>query len=684
MQPTDDQCLDLWIYQRDKAAISELVSRHGGMVYGVAMRLTNDPEIATEIAKNCFKKLCESNNFPSVPIAVYLHREATRESVDAIHSLPMPAEPVSSVSWNDIKKRIDVLIANLSEKFSYPLILHILEGQEPANLVSYLKLPREKIEERITKGIEHIRHSLSLVKINLGSPQLAQILSSNAYEPCPAQLSDAIITLLQEIASQELPTTKVQRKKIKRLIPPLISFCLAIIAILFLLLLIIFINKANKAENIESSVINSPLVQQSIETSPPQEESREGKAVTTTPTQEQTKSISEPAATELKANVNIDLKKKLFQLLYSRYEEQRKTQQVVYYNSRNFTPMDAFYYYLLAVETLPPSDLLSFQPTWELLLSGPANPIPDEIINTFTNFQESFQLWRSGVSYERGVLPSPNILGEIPFPIEPFQNFFELFVLNILIGSRQPNDSLIMDINALFQFAESVQKQAYGKLAHLPLFAIESMDIALRELARLHLLAPQQFREGMNLLTRAEKVVQDKNTIQYNEYRQIAAWAQTEFPSIPALRQGLQNFLQEPEEKDWLSKISDNELQSIWDEFLSLPQENAETDTSNYPLEDLRKIIFPPDTPLEQHRKHTQTTIILSKLFLAIEWYALDNGSYPPSLEYLMPSYLPDLMQDKLSELSLQYEFDGSTYQIHTYEGISTLIPWHGDLNIEF
>lgn len=684
MQTTDDRCLDLWIRQRDTDAISELVSRHGGMVYGVALRLTNDPNTAIEIAKNCFKKLCESNNSPPIPIAVYLHREATRESMGVIHSLPLPIEPTSSVSWNDIKKRIDVLIANLSEKFSYPIILHILEGQEPANLVSYLRLPREKIEERITKGIEHIRHSLSLVKINLGLPQLAQILSANAYEPCPAQLSDAIITLLQEIASRELPITKVQRRKVKRLIPPLISFFLAIIAISFLLLLMIFINKANKVENVESSAINPPIAQQSLVTSPPQEESKKGKAPVAIPVPEQAKSVSEPAVTEQKTNVNIDLKKKLFQLLYSRYDEQRKTEQVVYYTSRNFTPMDAFYYYLLAVETLPPSDLSSFQPTWELLLSGPANPIPDEIINTFVNFQESFQLWRSGVSYERGILPSPNILGETPFPVEPFQNFFELFALNILIGSRQPNDSLIMDINALLQFAESVQKQAYGKLAHLPLFAIESMDIALRELARLHLLTPQQFREGMNLLLRAEKINQDKNTIQYNEYRQIAAWAQTEFPSIPALKQGLQNFLQEPEEKEWLNKLSDNELQSIWDEFLSLPQENSETEISNYPLEDLRKIIFSPDTLIEQHRRHAQTTLILSKLFLAIEWYALDNGSYPPSLEYLMPSYLPDLMQDKLSELSIQYEFDGTTYQIHTYEGMSTLIPWHGDSNIEF
>ncbi len=677
MPLSDDQCLDQWIRQRDIDVFSELISRHGGMVYGVALRLTDDSNTALEIAKSCFKKLMQSDNLPPVPIAVYLHREATRESMAVIKSLPLPFESSAPVLWNHTKKRIDVLIANLSDKLSYPIILHILEGQEPANLVSYLRLPRERIEERIAKGMEHIRRGLSLVKINLSIPQLNQLLTSNAYEPCPAQLNEAVLALLQETLSPKLPITKVQRKKNKKLIALLSSLGLATITLSLLLIFIIFVHRKEKPETNSLLEVNIPIQKEVVPPTPPKEKASNEPQSSTTPV------INSSGQTipskEQNKKLNIDLNKKLFQLLYSRYDEQRKSKEVLYYNSRDFLPTDAFYYYLSAVENIPNIDLLTFQPIWELLLAGPTNPIPDDVINTFVNFQESFQLWRSGVSYERGLIPSPTIPGETPFPIESFQNFFELFTLNLLISNRQPSDILILDINGLLQFAESIQKQVYGKLIHLPLFAIEAVGIALREFARMHLLTPQQLREGISILERGEKIIRDTNIINYNEYRQIVLWAQTEFPTVPALKQGLQNFLQQPEEKEWLNNISDYEIQSRWNDFLKLPAEDNPANVNTSPLEDLRKIIFPKRTALEQQKKHVQATLLMSRLFLAIEWYALDNASYPPSLEYLVPSYLSEIPTEKLSEMSIQYSFEGTTYQIHTYEGMSAFIPWRGN-----
>lgn len=678
MPLTDDQCLDQWIRQRDISAFSELVSRHGGMVYGVALRLTNDPQTSLEIAKSCFKKLMKSDNLPPVPVAVYLHRDATREAMAVINNLPFPAEIPSTVSWNDIKKRIDILIANLSEKFSHPIILHILEGQEPANLVSHLRQPREKIEERIAKGIEHLRRGLNLVRINISVPQLNQLLIANAYEPCPSQLNDAVLPFLQETLSPQLPSTKIQRKRNKKLVAVFVSLLLATITLSFLFIFIIFLNKKDTIQNDTQLVVNTPIQNESPSPLPPKEDTTSPLQKTFPPDNMDNTKTQGTTSPDKKHEINIDLNKKFFQLLYSRYDELRKSKEVPYYTSRDFLPTDAFYYYLLAIETVPAMDTMALQSTWEQLLAGPTNPIPDEVINTFSNFQESFQTWRSGVSYERGLIPSSAIPGEAPFSIETFQNFFELFTMNILINSRQPSETLILDINGLMRFAESVQKQVYGKLIHLPLFAIESVGIALREFARMHLLTPQQFREGMGIIEKAEKMTRDTYTMKYNEYRQIATWAQVEFPAVPALKQGLVNFLQEPEEKEWLNKISDYEIQSRWNEFLKLPAEDNPAEISNSPLEDLRKIIFPPNNAQEQHKKHVQTTLLMSRLFLAIEWYALDNASYPPSLEYLIPTYLTEIPSDKMSELSIQYSFDGNLYQIHTYEGMSAFLPWRG------
>ncbi|HOK10571.1 MAG TPA: hypothetical protein PLT82_11145 [Candidatus Hydrogenedens sp.] len=681
MQLSDDQCLDLWIRQRDVGAFQELVSRHGGMVYGVALRLTKEPNISLEIAKTCFKKLIQLSLLPPVPIAVFLHREATREAMSVIKQLPPPSDTNTPVSWNDIRPRIDVLIANLSEKYSLPIILHILEGQESANLVTYLRLPREKIDERVAKGIEHIRRGLSLVKINLTVPQLSQILSTNAYEPCPAQLIDGVAGLIRESLSSDLPTTEIRRRSNKVLIRLTISLGFGVATILFLLILVMFLNKTRQdgtGTDDSNLVVTTQLSENSI--------SNEGETKTQEPSPSPPPETKEPTKegepVETKAEIKIDLNRKIFQLLYNRYDEQRKKVEPQYYTSRSFTPMDAFYYYLLAVESLPPADINWLQQTWEILLTLGNNPVPEEIVGYVNNIQMAFQQWRDGISYERGILPPPVVLNEPPLAIEPFQNFFELLTINLLVLSHQPNDSLIMDVNLLVQFAESLQKQVYGKLTHIPLYAIESMGIVLRELARLRLLSAQQFRDGMNLLLRSEKIAQDKNTVKYNEYRQIAVWAQTEIPSVSILRQALQNILNEPSEKDWLARCSEQELQNAWETFLKLPptDEGTETKVTDYPLEELRKIIFPPDTMVDQHRKHVNMTLTLSKIFLAVEWYAVDNGVYPVSLDYLVPSYLAELGLDKFSELSIQYEFDGNVYQIHSGdEGLSLFLPWHGN-----
>ncbi|MGC9055132.1 MAG: hypothetical protein ACP5KS_14755, partial [Candidatus Hydrogenedens sp.] len=509
--------------------------------------------------------------------------------------------------------------------------------------------------------------------------QLNQLLTTNAYEPCPAQLNDAVLPLLQETLSPQLPNTKIQRKHNKKLITIIISIVLATVTLSLLFVFIISLNKKEKIDTNTTLLVNTPLEKEPHTSPPPEKEIKNNPLQTPLPANPDNSIKQKTTPSENKKEITIDLNKKFFQLLYSRYNEQRKLKQVSYYTSRDFLPTDAFYYYLLAIENIPNIDLSTLQPTWELLLSGPATPIPDDIINTFANFQENFQVWRSGVSYERGLIPSSTIPGESPFPIESFQDFFELFTMNILLNSRQPSENLILDINGLLQFADSIQKQVYGKLIHLPLFAIEGTGIALREFARMHLFSPQQFREGMSLIERAEKIIQDTYTVKYNEYRQIAVWAQTEFPTVPALKQSLQNILQEAEEKEWLDKTPDLEIQMRWNEFLKLPDETNISETKTSPLEDLRKIIYPPSTEQEQHKKHVQTTLLMSRLFLAIEWYALDNASYPPSLEYLTPTYLSDIPSNKLSELSIQYSFDGTTYQIQTYEGMSAFIPWHGN-----
>ncbi len=679
MAMSDDRCLDKWIRERDKESFLELVSRHGGMVYGTALRITNNKEMALDIAVVCFEKLMKMESLPQVPILIFLHREATRLSLEKIKPLSLPTEPVNFPTWNDIKCRVDVLIANLTEKYSQPIILHFLEGHAPANLVSYLRQPREVVEERIEKGVEHLRRGLSLLKVNISTAQLMQLLSSNTYEPSPAVLSEKISALLQTFGVSEggKPKEEDVKKLVKRsYLVPILSvagvFLIFVISVYF-----IFIGGGVKSRrtDVSQNLMVSSVDGGSGEISQQSSnfiEAKSGGEKAVGEEGEKGKSGDKEGV-----EVVVDIEKKLFEMVYSRYEERKKNLQVLNLSSQDFVPTDAFYYYFIALESLGQVDPVWVNQLWETVFSVGPGGVPENFRLQMGGLIDVFGNWRSGALLEKYNFPESQIPGENPIPLEAFQMLIELFALNVLLNAPQYAEQSFQDLQILHKFSVGTYKNAWGDLIHVPLHALECTGIVVREMSRFKILPQNLYRDGLRMILEMENLIQDRETIRYNEYREIAKWVESEFPNLMVVRNALINFLSSPSEKNYVSQMSDSELQRRWDSFLRLPVMDRSLPIS-CPLEELRKMVYPVDSLVESHRKHADTSVLISKLIVALEWYGMESGFYPSSLDVLVPNYLPEIRWEVLRELGIQYVVDlnSNIYQIQLPDEAQSLLPW--------
>jgi RNA polymerase sigma-70 factor (ECF subfamily) len=88
MMTTDQQLTDQQLIARclagDPAALTALVERHQGEVFGTCLRLVHDPDAALEIANTVFYKAYQNLRTydPTRPLRPWLLRIATNESLN--------------------------------------------------------------------------------------------------------------------------------------------------------------------------------------------------------------------------------------------------------------------------------------------------------------------------------------------------------------------------------------------------------------------------------------------------------------------------------------------------------------------------------------------------------------------------------------------------------------------------
>ncbi len=187
MHATDHELLARWTDRADSEAFSELVARHGRMVLGVCRRIVGDPQLADDVAQECFVRLAEEREAKPRNLGGWLHRIAANRAVSALRNRlrragELAEEPTHGdtperlAEWREIERHVDAAIAELPEELRTALVGHFLQGRSHRELAGDLDVAARTVGYRIERGIERVRAALEARGVQLGRDGLPAVL----------------------------------------------------------------------------------------------------------------------------------------------------------------------------------------------------------------------------------------------------------------------------------------------------------------------------------------------------------------------------------------------------------------------------------------------------------------------------------------------------------------------------
>ncbi len=188
MKSRDCELLARFVEMGDETAFSRLVDFYGGLVFGVAKRVTGETESAKEAAQNTFVTL--ARRAPSLvgreSIGGWLHNAAVlsarnvlrtqkreaRKRVAWEHSLEPgnldPGEP-----WDDMGQELDLSLASMSERDRDALVLRYYRDCSVKEVASAMGVSLAATRKRLARALEKLRGNLEGRGVKLSSAAVA-------------------------------------------------------------------------------------------------------------------------------------------------------------------------------------------------------------------------------------------------------------------------------------------------------------------------------------------------------------------------------------------------------------------------------------------------------------------------------------------------------------------------------
>jgi RNA polymerase sigma factor (sigma-70 family) len=172
----DAVLLGRFVNQRDEAAFSELVGRHGAMVLRVCRRVLGDVHLAEDAFQATFLVLArKAANIRSLDsVAAWLHGVALRlalkaRSHAALHHLldqasePVDpgADPLNTLTARELLTVLDEEIQQLPEVYRLPLVLCCLEGHTQDEAARLLRWTPGSVKGRLERGRRRLHSRLA-------------------------------------------------------------------------------------------------------------------------------------------------------------------------------------------------------------------------------------------------------------------------------------------------------------------------------------------------------------------------------------------------------------------------------------------------------------------------------------------------------------------------------------------
>jgi RNA polymerase sigma factor (sigma-70 family) len=188
---TDAALLERFRSSRDEEAFTELVRRHGGMVFGVCRRLLPNSHDAEDAFQATFLVLVRSGSAVRqlASVASWLYGVARRTALEARRAAArrkvkeagaMRGSAVSTDSCDDLREVLDEEIGRLPEKFRAPLVLCDLEGKTRREAAKHLGCPEGTVASRLAMARKTLGSRLARRGVTVPAGMITAVVGGEA------------------------------------------------------------------------------------------------------------------------------------------------------------------------------------------------------------------------------------------------------------------------------------------------------------------------------------------------------------------------------------------------------------------------------------------------------------------------------------------------------------------------
>ena len=179
----DDELIREFASSRSEQAFRRLVDRHCDLVFSVASRVTQNPDLARDVSQQVFSKLAARPGAVAtgVPLSAWLHRTCRSLAIDLVRSeearrkreVTLSASPLMnaepSPDWSSLEPVIDSLIDELPELERRAVVMRFYEKRSHGAIGASLGLTEEAARKRLDRALERLRGLLAKRGIAISS-----------------------------------------------------------------------------------------------------------------------------------------------------------------------------------------------------------------------------------------------------------------------------------------------------------------------------------------------------------------------------------------------------------------------------------------------------------------------------------------------------------------------------------
>jgi RNA polymerase sigma factor (sigma-70 family) len=210
------QLLEQFAARRDEAAFTELVRRHGPLVWSVCRNVLGHDQDAEDAFQATFLVLARrpASVRNAEALAGWLHGVAHRVALKAKRTAarrrrhehqarcPSPSPPIAESAWRVLQAALDEEVCNLPDRLRAPFLLCCLQGKGPALTAQELGCKVATVHTRVSEARRELLQRLARRGVSLSAALCAvDLFRQAAASALPAALARATVQSVRSAAA---------------------------------------------------------------------------------------------------------------------------------------------------------------------------------------------------------------------------------------------------------------------------------------------------------------------------------------------------------------------------------------------------------------------------------------------------------------------------------------------------